>query len=87
MTKTKVTRETDDTVLDTGKPREVLVTIEPSGIITLRLKGTRRSLCVGAAALYMDLASRDAGLGATKATKRKATRQVKRGIVALDKGG
>lgn len=87
MTKTKTTRETEDTVLDGGQRRPVLVTIEPSGIITLRLKGTRRSLHVGAAALYADLAARDAGLGATSATrrKRKAPKQVTRGLLALEK--
>lgn len=85
MTKTKATRETEDTILDAGKYRAVLVTVEPSGIITLRLKGTRRSLHVGAAALYADLASRDAGLGATAATKRprRPVRQVRRGLLAL----
>jgi len=87
MTKTKATRETEDTVLDGGQRRAVLVTIEPSGIITLRLKGTRRPLHVGAAALYADLASRDAGLGATTATKRKrkAPTLVARGMLALGK--
>ena len=87
MTKTKATRETEDTILDAGKRRAVLVTVEPSGIITLRLKGTRRALCVGAAALYVDLASRDAGLGSTSATqrKRKAPKQVARGVLALAK--
>lgn len=87
MTKTKATRETDDTLLDAGQRRPVLVTIEPSGIITPRLKGTRRYLHVGAAALYADLAARDAGLGATSATmrKRKAPKQVARGLLALGK--
>ena len=68
--------------MDGGKRRAVLVTIDPSGVITLRLKGTRRPLYVGAAALYTDLLARSAGFGATPATKtRRKVVKINRGIV------
>jgi hypothetical protein len=51
--KSPVTRETNATVREQGKTREIFVTIEPStGLVGFRAKGTRRTETLPADALY-----------------------------------
>jgi hypothetical protein len=61
MTRTTkpVTRETTARVREVGQMRPVVITIEPSGIVTLRAKGTRQSYSLPVDALY-DLAVKKA---------------------------
>jgi hypothetical protein len=46
-------RETSATVFDQGKQRPVIVTLEPGGLVVLRLKGTRRAITFDAQSLYV----------------------------------
>lgn len=71
--KKPVTRESSGVVFDQGRLRPVLITIEPGQLITLRLKGTRRSYSMDAAALYEAMVIQ--AVAAEAKEKRKARRK------------
>jgi len=54
MTKlrTPVVRETHATQYERGRQREIVVSIEPPGLLGFRLKGTRRTVRIGVEAAY-----------------------------------
>jgi len=47
-----VTRKTRATIFERSKQREVIITLEPPSLIGFRLKGTRRTYYLEAAACY-----------------------------------
>ena len=48
----RISFETRATVFERSKNREVIITLEPSGVISLRLKGTTREYELTAEACY-----------------------------------
>lgn len=50
--KAPITFETSATIFERSKKREVIITLEPSGFIGLRLKGTARTYDLDLAACY-----------------------------------
>jgi hypothetical protein len=70
-----VTRETSVTVRDGGRVREVIVTLEPSCVLALRLKGTRTTYRVTADAVYHLAVKREV---AARQRERQANRKAKR---------
>jgi hypothetical protein len=65
-------RETSATVFERSKSRPVIILVEPGGIISLRLKGNRKSYSLDLESLY-DLAVKKA-LAAERAAKKKIRR-------------
>lgn len=61
-TKQTVEVETDSTVFERGT-RKVVVKVEPSGIVSFRLKGTQRSYDLKACALYHAAVKASVGRG------------------------
>jgi hypothetical protein len=65
-------RETSATVFERSKRRPLIISIEPGGIISLRLKGNHKSYSLDLESLY-DLAVKKS-LAAERAAKKKARR-------------
>lgn len=78
--KRKITRETAKAVFDSTKHRAVIVTVDPSsGIVSFRLKGTRRKYGLPASYLYMHACGKHVALEkANKAKAKKKKRKAKR---------
>lgn len=79
-----VRRETDSTVYEQGKHRPVIVSLEPPGLITFRLKGTRRTYRLTVDGCYLlAVKAHLEGLRREKRkkTKRTGPRSIERGIV------
>ena len=73
----KITRQTGATVFDTGRRRAVCVTVDPpAGLVTFRLKGTRRAYALPADWLYKEACQRHV---ARERQKRMAERRRRRG--------
>ena len=80
-----VHRETTGSLLDTGKDRHVVVSVDPQlGLVSFRLKGTRRTYGLPATYLYMHALQKNVAL--EKARKVKAGKrrtQVNRGTLRI----
>ena len=55
LLKTPISRETTATQFERGKPRPVIITLEPPSLLGFRLKGTKRTYYLDAGSCY-DLA-------------------------------
>ncbi len=49
----KWTRETDSLIFERGASRNVIITLEPAGLVGFRLKGTRKTYSLTADKCYM----------------------------------
>ncbi len=80
-----VHRETNGTVFDSGENRHVIVSVDPlSGLVSFRLKGTRRVYGLPARYLYMHAAAKHVALDKTRRAKtRKRTRTIRRGVLPV----
>ncbi len=76
--KKKWSRETDCSVFERGRKRQVIVTLEPGGVIGFRLKGTRKTYCLTTARCHMMALS--ASIMQEKKEKSKRKINAKRGI-------
>ena len=78
-------RETKGSLLDTGKDRHVIVSVDPQlGLVSFRLKGTRRTYGLPATYLYMHALQKHVALAkARKAKVRKRRTQVNRGTLRI----
>lgn len=79
-------RETSGTIRDGGKQRHIVVSVDPqSGLVSFRLKGTRRTYGLPASYLYMHALRKYVAL--EKANKAKAKERgrvsVRRGVLAV----
>ncbi len=80
-----VHRETKGSLLDTGKDRRVIVSVDPQlGLVSFRLKGTRRTYGLPATYLYIHALQKHVALAkARKAEVRKRRTRVNRGIMRI----
>ena len=78
-------RETEGSLLDTGKDRHVIVSVDPQlGLVSFRLKGTRRTYGLPATYLYIHALQKHVALAkARKAKVRKRRTRVTRGILRI----
>ncbi len=78
-------RETKGSLLDTGKDRHVIVSVDPQlGLVSFRLKGTRRTYGLPATYLYIHALQKHVALAkARKAEVRKRRTRVNRGILRI----
>ena len=78
-------RETKGSLLDTGKDRRVIVSVDPQlGLVSFRLKGTRRTYGLPATYLYMHALQKHVALAKGRKSKvRKRRTQVNRGTLRI----
>ena len=76
--KKKWSRETDSAVFEKGKNRQVIVTLEPGGVIGFRLKGTRKTYSLTTGRCHM--MALKASILQEKREKSKRKMNAKRGI-------
>lgn len=78
-------RETKGSLLDTGKDRHVIVSVDPQlGLVSFRLKGTRRIYGLPATYLYIHALQKHVALAkARKAKVRKRRTRVNRGTLRI----
>ena len=80
-------RETNGTIYDGGKQRHIVVSVDPqTGLVSFRLKGTRRTYGLPASYLYMHALRKHVALDkANKAKDKKRGRvTVRRGALAVN---
>jgi hypothetical protein len=84
--KKPVYRETDGGILERGKTRAVIVSIEPGGILGFRLKGMHQTYRLTAEGCFMAAVKAQVAVEKKEKAKKKAkkprqTRTVKRGVI------
>lgn len=76
MSKRPVRRESNALIFDQGKMRPVIIQIDPQlGLLTFRLKGTKRAYSLPASYLYLEACRRHVSLEKARKAKEKAERR------------